>query len=79
MPRQRLTGSQAQAYLAHWQAAREAQIEELRATSDELKLRQLAALMLSARALGWFTSDVPETNPAREQWRLLRRAYGVGG
>jgi hypothetical protein len=79
MPRQRLSRSQAQSYVARWRAAREAQIEELRTTPDELKLRQVAALMMSARSLGWSSSVVPETNPAREQWRLLRRAYGVGG
>ena len=76
---QRLTRNQARAYMAQWRAVRAAQLQELRAMSAVLKFRQVAALMASARALGWSAeAGVPETNPAREQWRRLRQAYGVG-
>jgi hypothetical protein len=70
-----LTRAQARAYVARWRAVRAAEIRELRAASPESKLRQTASLMLSARALGW---RVPESSLARERWRALRQALGVG-
>ena len=75
MPLPRLTGLQAKAYMARWRAARAAEIQELRATPPAHKLRQVAALMASAKALGWSPATAPEAAPARERWRRLRRAY----
>jgi len=77
MPRQRLTSVQAKAYLARWRAARAAELRELRSASPEHKLRQVAALMASAKALGWSPAFAPEAGSARERWRRLRRAYDV--
>lgn len=74
MPRHRLTSIQAKAYMARWRAARAGQLQELRAASAEHKLRQVAALMASARALGW-SPDSPEVAQARDGWERLRRAY----
>lgn len=75
MARQRLSKAQAKAYVAHWRAARMAEIFELRAMTPELKLRQVAALMLSADALGWTPGLKEEVAAARERWDRLRSVY----
>ena len=47
--------------------------EELRATSMETKLLQLAALMASAREMGWSVSLEAEDNAIRGRWMALKR------
>ncbi len=47
--------------------------EELRATSMETKLLQLAALMASAREMGWSVSLEAEDNATRDRWMALKR------
>ena len=61
-------------YQERWAIARERLNEELRATSMETKLRQLASLMQSARAMGWSQSLDEEDNAVRARWMALRRA-----
>lgn len=65
---------QALAFKARWAAANEAELAELRATSPEQKARQLAALMASARGLGWGEAPQAEVEAVRERWRRLRQA-----
>lgn len=48
--------------------------EELRTTSIETKLLQLAGLMASAREMGWARSLDSEDDAVRERWMALRRA-----
>ena len=76
-PRRRITREQAEVFRRRWQMVNDAEKEELRTTPVEVKLRQLAALMASAKALGWDT--VPETGEVLgpDLWRRLRQAYGV--
>lgn len=47
--------------------------EELRTTSMETKLLQLAALMASAREMEWSLSLEAEDNAVRERWMALKR------
>ena len=47
-------------YQKRWAIARKRLIEELRATSMETKLYRLAALMESAREMGWSRSLEPD-------------------
>jgi hypothetical protein len=70
MPR-RMT-AEAKAFAARWSPMLR---DELRATSLEQKLAQLAALMASARALGWATTDPAETEEARARWNRLAKIY----
>lgn len=64
-------------YLERWAIARKRLDEELRATSMEAKLRQLANLMQSAREMGWSQSldeeddshtESARSNSPRCQW-----------
>jgi hypothetical protein len=58
----------------------EAEREELRATPMERKFAQLAAMMESAQALGWATTDPREVEEVRARWMRLRVHYaGRGG
>jgi hypothetical protein len=66
---------QARAYVERWKLVNETEIRELRETSVETKFRQLAALMESALALGWTTTDEAEVEAVRERWNRLRRLH----
>ena len=79
MTRQRLTKAQVQPYMAHWRAARAAEIKELRAATPEHRLRQMAALMFSADALGWATAPEAEVAATRARWARLRSVYAPRG
>lgn len=61
-------------YQERWAIARERLNEELRATSMETKLRQLASLMQSAREMGWSRPLDEEDDAVRAKWMALRRA-----
>lgn len=74
MPR-RMTKAEAKAWKARWEAVNQFEREELRRTPPEVKLRQLAALMLTARALGWEEKLSEGTEEVRERWRRLQKAY----
>lgn len=73
----RLTREQAQSYLARWTPVHEIELEELRATPIDVKFKQLAGLMASARALGWIPPDRFDDQETRDRWQQLRRGYGV--
>ena len=62
-------------WLRRWRLVNKQEREELRHTSIEVKLRQLAALMASASELGWDEERASEELCARERWQRLRRAY----
>ena len=61
-------------YRRRWALVNRRLTEELRATSMETKLRQLAALMASAGEMGWSRSLAAEDEAVRERWMALRRA-----
>ena len=61
-------------YQERWAIARERLNEELRATSMETKLRQLASLMQFAREMGWSQALAEEDDAVRARWMALRRA-----
>ena len=70
----RMTREEGRAFRRRWRAVNAAELEELRATSMEENLRQLAALMASVKALGWTESLEAEEVEVRERWNRLRRA-----
>ncbi|GMQ89838.1 MAG: hypothetical protein BMS9Abin10_0173 [Gammaproteobacteria bacterium] len=72
-----MTKAQGVAFKARWARVEAAERDELRATSIDQKLRQLAALMASVAKLGWNEALAAEEIQAREQWQRLRQAYGV--
>jgi hypothetical protein len=63
-----------QAWLERWKRVNEFEVQELRDTSVETKLRQLAALMASAEAFGW-REDQEEIEEVRARWNRLREIY----
>ena len=70
-----ITREEAQAFKERWQAVNAAELEELRATSFEQKLRQLAALMASVKQMEWTAALAAEEDEARQRWLRLKRAY----
>ena len=72
----RLTKADGRAWLKRWRLVNQREQAELRQTSIETKLQQLAALMLSSSEFGWNEELAGEEALARERWRQLRRAYG---
>lgn len=72
-----LTKSEARAFKKRWVAVSAAEQEELRITDMATKLRQLAALMASAKKLGWDEVLASEEAEVRKRWKRLRRACGV--
>ena len=73
--KRKLTKADGRAWLRRWRLVNKQEREELRHTSIEVKLRQLAALMASASELGWDEEHASEELCARERWQRLRRAY----
>lgn len=71
----RMTSEEARAFAARWALVAEAEEEELRATPLERKFAQLAALMASARALGWETHTPEEIDEVRARWNRLAKVY----
>lgn len=72
-----MSPEEAKAFAARWKLVADAEREELRATSLEQKFAQLSALVDSARALGWATTDPAEVDEVRARWNRLAAIYGV--
>ena len=60
---------------ARWQRVAQKEAELLRATSDEVRLRQLWALFATARDEDWQTATPDEIAEVRRRWRVLRDKY----
>ena len=73
----RITKAEARAFKARWKKVNAVQREELRAMSPAQKMRQLTALMASARQLGWTESRDKKVHEVRARWNRLRRIYDV--
>lgn len=69
-----ITPEQAREYLNRWKLVRRTELDELRATSFETKLRQLSVLMASR---GLFRNDPERESQAdqlRDRWARIREA-----
>ena len=69
-----ITPEAAAGYLERWAFAEQRLIRERRATSMETKLRQLAAPMASASAMGWSGALDDEDAAVRKRWMAARRS-----
>lgn len=69
-----ITPAQARAYLDRWTEVRAIEIVELRRTSMEMKLRQLASLMESRKLFANDPQREQEENLVRDRWANLRQA-----
>lgn len=68
-----LTRSEARDWMGRWQIVNENERLELRNTTIETKLHQLAAMMAMAEGLGWDTSTDAEIHVVRDRWARLKR------
>lgn len=68
-----MTRREGRAFATRWRLAAKAERDELRATPLSRKFAQLAALMASARALDWATTDPAEVDAVRARWVTLAR------
>lgn len=72
-----ISPEEARSYLQRWSIVAKAERIELRETSIEVKLKQVASLMESAGLFpdpGRAASD----DEVRTRWVKIRRAYGLG-
>lgn len=72
----RLTKTEARRYRKRWEAVNAAERRELRATPIKVKFFQLAALMASAKELGWDGSLASDEGEVRDRWTRLRKILG---
>ena len=70
-----MTKEELVAYVAGYEAVNALEIEELRNMSVETKFKHAAALMESARRMGWNRALAAEDTVVRELWIRLKRAY----
>ena len=73
-----MTKEEALAYKAGFEAVNAIEIEELRSMSLEKKFEHAAALMESARQMGWGEALAEEDAEVRALWIRLTRAYSGG-
>ena len=69
--RRPLSPQAAARYMQRWPIVRRRLVEEQRATSMETRLHRLAALMASAREMGWSGTLNAEDGTVRKRWPLL--------
>jgi hypothetical protein len=70
----KVTSEQARAYLARWELVRGAEAAEVRLTSMETKLVQLAALMAARDTFGPEPDRDVQIREVRERWARLRQS-----
>jgi hypothetical protein len=68
-----MTKADARAWKRRWRLVNETHRQELRDKPMETKFRQLAAMMYTARTLGWKTSTDAELRKIRARWARLKR------
>jgi len=73
-----MTKEQALAYKSGYEAVNALEIAELRSMSLEEKFEHAAALMVSAREMGWVAALSAEDDNVRKLWIRLKRAYLSG-
>lgn len=73
----KITKKEAIEFKKRWEAVNAFEHEELRSTSMEIKLQQLAALMASVKGLGWQKALSEGEDELRDRWNRLRKAYNV--
>ena len=69
-----ITPEQAREYLSRWKLLRQAEVDQLRSTSMETKLRQLAVLMASRSLFRGDTERERQGDELRERWNRIRKA-----
>jgi hypothetical protein len=70
----KMTPEEARDYLQRWELLRDVEAAELRRTSLETKLQQLAALMAARDLFGPEPDRETQLLDVRELWARLRRA-----
>jgi hypothetical protein len=65
-------------YIAGYEAVNALEIEQLRSMSVDEKFEHAAALMESARRMGWTDALAAEDADVRALWIRLKRAYSGG-
>jgi hypothetical protein len=74
-----MTKAEAQAWKERWRRINQGEIDELRASTPDQNLRQLAALMASVDALGLTEALLAEEEETRRRWCEIHRAYRARG
>ncbi|MBI5194450.1 MAG: hypothetical protein HZA08_13575 [Nitrospirae bacterium] len=73
----KITKKEAIKFKNRWEVINAFEHDELRRTSMDIKMQQLAALMASVNELGWEKALSEGEDKLRERWNRLRRAYNV--
>jgi len=71
-----ITSADARAYFDRWTLVKAVELKELRETSMETKMQQLASLMESRELFGDDSKREREVQDVRERWARLGQALG---
>jgi hypothetical protein len=71
-----ITPEEARAYFNRWALVKAFEIEELRRTLPETKLRQLASLMASRELFADDPQREKDVQEVRQRWARLRQVLG---
>jgi hypothetical protein len=72
-----ISKADAQAYLNRWSMVRDAERDELRTTSMDIKAKQLMSLMESRELFGADVEREQEVVQVRARWARLRQVLSV--
>jgi hypothetical protein len=72
-----MSKSEGKTFLRRWRLVNAREIKELRATTLDTKLCQLAALMAAAKQMGWTDALREGEAEVRARWQQLRKAYCI--
>jgi hypothetical protein len=70
----KMTTEEAQAYFERWRLVRDVEVADLRRTSIDTKLRQLAALVAARDVFGQEAEREAQVRAVRARWALIRQA-----
>ena len=73
----KVTPAEAEAFSRRWAQANRAEIDELRASSPDLALRQLESLLSAVDIFGWRDELDRESEKVRSRWNRLRAHFHV--
>lgn len=70
-----LTKAEARAFRRRWQRINAREVEELRSTPMDVRLRQFFTLLRWAHQFGWTEALAEDEALVRQRWVRLRKAY----
>jgi hypothetical protein len=75
VPNRPMTTEDGRAFKRRWQLVNQMEIEELRQSAAETRLRQFFTLQSWTRSFGWQSALEEGLDEVRRRWALIRKRY----